>query len=122
MTRLLLDKGLAPRAALILRQAGFDAVHVSEIGLEKADDTLILDTARSDERVCVTLDHDFHSHLAAAGHGQPSVILLRIQGIEALGQADFIRSICIQYANQLRNGAAVSASQRSIRIRLLPIR
>lgn len=59
MTRLLLDQGLAPLAAAILRQHGLDAVHVSELGMERAEDIQILEKARNDERVCVTLDHDF---------------------------------------------------------------
>jgi hypothetical protein len=46
------------------REDGYDAVHVSEIGMERADDAVILEKARSDERVCITLDHDFHVHLA----------------------------------------------------------
>jgi predicted nuclease of predicted toxin-antitoxin system len=43
MHRLLLDQGLAPRAAAILRQHGLDAVHVSEIGMEQAEDIHILE-------------------------------------------------------------------------------
>jgi predicted nuclease of predicted toxin-antitoxin system len=69
MTRILLDQGLAPRAAAILRRNGFDAVHIAEIGMERAEDILIPDMARTEKRICVTLDHDFHAHLATAGHG-----------------------------------------------------
>ena len=62
MKRILPDQELAPHAAVILRQHGLDAVHVSEIGMEQAEDIQIMEKARIDERVCVTLDHDFHAH------------------------------------------------------------
>jgi predicted nuclease of predicted toxin-antitoxin system len=39
----LLDQGLAPHAAAILRRHGIDAVHVSDIGLERAEDVFILE-------------------------------------------------------------------------------
>lgn len=122
MRRILLDQGLAPRAATILRQNGFDAVHVSEIGMERAEDALILERARNDERVCVTLDHDFHAHLAVAGQGRPSVILLRAQGLDAQRQSDLIRIVYVQCEDALSEGAAVSADRESIRIRRLPLR
>lgn len=81
----MLDQGLAPLAAVILRERGFDAIHVSEIGMERADDLAILARAASEQRVCITLDHDFHAHLATTGRGNPSVILLRDQMIDAQG-------------------------------------
>ena len=90
MKRILLDQGLAPRTEAILRRNGFDAVHVTEIGMEQAEDIQIMEKARIDERACVTLDHDFHAHLAMTGHGRPSVVLLRVQGLDAQGQADQI--------------------------------
>jgi predicted nuclease of predicted toxin-antitoxin system len=122
MKRILLDQGLAPQAAAILRQHALDAVHVSEIGMEQAEDVQILEKARVDEMVCVTLDHDFHAHLAVTGHGRPSVVLLRVQGLDAQGQADLIRSVCVQCEDALSQGAAVSADRESIRIRRLPLR
>jgi predicted nuclease of predicted toxin-antitoxin system len=122
MIRVLLDQGLAPRAAEILREHGLDAVHVSEIGLERAEDVHILEQARNDDRVCVTLDHDFHAHLAVSGQGRPSVVFLRAQGLDAHGQADLIRSVCVQCETALSEGAAVSADRNSIRIRRLPLR
>ena len=90
--------------------------------MARAEDILILERARNDEYVCVTLDHDFHAHLAFTGHGRPSVILLRVQGLDALGQADLIRAVCTQCGIALSEGAAVSADRDSIRVRRLPLR
>src|ERR1019366_4435214 len=122
MKRILPDQELAPHAAVILRQHGLDAVHVSEIGMEKAEDIQIMEKARADERVCVTLDHDFHAHLAVTGHGRPSVVSLRVQGLDAQGQADLIRPVYVQYEDALSEGAAVPADRESIRVRRLPLR
>ena len=122
MKRILLDQGLAPHAAVILRGAGFDAVHVAEIGMDRAEDADILQVARDDSRICITLDHDFHAHLAATGHGRPSVVLLRVQGLDAAGQADLIRSVCMQCEAALSEGAAISADRGSVRIRGLPLK
>jgi predicted nuclease of predicted toxin-antitoxin system len=90
--------------------------------MERAEDIQILEKARNDGRVCVTLDHDFHAHLAVSGHGRPSVVLLRVQGLDAQGQADLIRSVCLHCETALSSGAAVSADRESIRIRRLPLR
>jgi predicted nuclease of predicted toxin-antitoxin system len=120
--RILLDQGLAPHAAAILREQGFDAVHVADIGMYRADDAEILQFARDDSRVCITLDHDFHSHLAATGHGRPSVVLLRVQGLDAVGQAALIRSVYLQCEAALSEGAAISADGATVRIRRLPLK
>lgn len=122
MIALLLDQGLAPGTAAILRERGFDAIHVIEIGLDRGEDTEILVAARLQSRVCVTLDHDFHTHLAIAGAGRPSVVLLRIEGLCAAQQADMIGSICVSCAATLAEGAAVSANGQSLRLRRLPLR
>src|SRR3954447_23402240 len=71
MIRVLLDQGLSPRAAVILRDHGWDAVHVSEIKMQTADDVDILNVARNTDRICITLDHDFHAHLALTRSGLP---------------------------------------------------
>jgi predicted nuclease of predicted toxin-antitoxin system len=42
MKRGLLDQGLAPAAAFILRDDGWEAIHVGEVGLDRADDVDIL--------------------------------------------------------------------------------
>ena len=108
MKRILLDQGLAPHAAALLRGHGFDAVPVAEPGMHQAEDAEILRLARN-----VTLDHDFHAHLAATGHGRPSV-MLRVQGLDAMGQAELIRSVYLQCKTALSEGAAISADGESV--------
>ena len=66
--------------------------------------------------------HDFHAHLAVSGPGPPSVVLLRVRGLDAQGQADLIRSACLQCETALSDGAAASADRESTRIRRLPLR
>jgi predicted nuclease of predicted toxin-antitoxin system len=69
--RLLLDQGLPRSTAALLMQTGWDVIHASDIGMNRADDVEILRRARAEVRVCVTLDADFHSLLAISGQGDP---------------------------------------------------
>ena len=75
----LLDEGLPLRATQWLRDNGIDAVHARELGLSSAPDELVLRSARTDRRICFTLDHDFHAILAESGATEPSVVLIRMQ-------------------------------------------
>ena len=122
MKRVLLDQGLAPGAAALLRQEGWDALHVSEAGLDRAEDVEILEFAQREDLVCVTLDHDFHAHLALSRAGRPSVVLLRVQGLPAKDQAKLIGSVYEFCEDALDAGAVVSADGSSVRIRRLPLR
>lgn len=93
-----------------------------EIGLDRSEDSEILAIAAAQNRTCVTLDHDFHTHLALAGQGRPSVVFLRIEGLAGSDQADLIESVCRNCGNALMEGAAVSADGKTVRIRRLPLR
>ena len=46
---------------------GWDLLHVADIGMSRALDSEILEFARLEKRVCVTLDADFHALLAVSG-------------------------------------------------------
>lgn len=83
MTPLLLDQGLPRTTGRFLSTWSWDVVHVGDIGLARATDQQILDHARTDDRVCVTLDSDFHALLATAGTTGPSVIRIRKEGLKA---------------------------------------
>ncbi|HEX6681826.1 MAG TPA: DUF5615 family PIN-like protein [Candidatus Limnocylindrales bacterium] len=55
MSRFLIDEMFAAAVAHVLRDNyDYDAVHVSEVGLRAAEDTLVAATARAENRAVVT--------------------------------------------------------------------
>jgi len=100
---------------------GFDAVHTGETGLAEAEDAEIIRRAALEDRVGVTLDADFHAHLALAQARQPSVIRIRIEGLRAKEFSGLLQNILRQCADDLKSGAMVSVNDFQICVRLLPI-
>lgn len=119
--RLLLDQGLPRSAVKFLREAGIDAVHVGEIGYTAADDATILQMARDDGRIVVTLDADFHALLALSQATFPSVIRIRVEGLRGGNAADLIQTVLKRCSDDLERGAMVTVQPRRIRIRRLPV-
>ena len=120
MKRLLLDQGLPQSTAILPRQNGWDAVHVSEIGMSRSSDAAILQRART-ESSCVTLDADFHSLLATSGERNPSTIRIRKEGLDAAALTALLQGIWPRIEGVLDSGALVTVTEQSIRIRRLPI-
>lgn len=122
MTRLLLDQGCPRSAAVILNQRGWDVAHVADLGLSRATDVEILDVAKSQNRVCVTLDADFHTYLAVTNAAAPSTIRVRIERLKANALANLLIEVWPMIANQLRTRAAmVTITEAGVRLRSLPI-
>lgn len=119
--RWLLDQGLPLRAADFLRLGGEEAVHVSEIGMAKSTDELILDHAAKQNRIIVTLDADFHAILALSGAAGPSVIRIRVEGLTARPAADLIMKISGKFGSHLMNGCVISCDEEKVRLRKLPL-
>ena len=119
--KLLLDQGTPRSAALMLRNAGFDAVHTGEIGMAEAEDAEIIRRAAYEDRVVVTLDADFHTHLALMEAFKPSVIRIRIEGLRAEEFSLLLQKILHRCADDLRVGALISVNDVQIRVRRLPI-
>ena len=121
MTRILLDQGIARSTASLLTAAGWDVQHVADIGMERATDTAILACAREQNRAICTLDADFHALLAVGGHISPSVVRIRQEGLRGEDLADLLLRIWADIAEAIGQGAAVSVTTHSIRIRHLPV-
>ena len=68
---------LSPAVVRWLAARGHDAVHASQVGLERATDVEILKRARDGGRVVVTADLDYPRLLALSGEEGPGVILFR---------------------------------------------
>jgi predicted nuclease of predicted toxin-antitoxin system len=119
--KLLLDQGLPRSAASHLRAASIEAVHTGEIGLGTAADSAILQWARDDGRIVVTFDADFHALLALSGADAPSVVRIRIQGLDGEACAQLLMRVLGQCADDLERGAVVTVQPGRIRVRRLPL-
>lgn len=119
--KLLLDQGLPRSAAALLTEQGFDTVHAGDIGLASASDTAIVDRARIERRIIVTLDADFHALIALAGVSSPSVIRIREEGLKGPALAELVARTVGLCRNEIASGAVVTVRGGSIRIRTLPL-
>jgi predicted nuclease of predicted toxin-antitoxin system len=119
--RLPLDQGLPHSSAILLTEAGWDVIHVADIGMSRAEDGEILRRARDELRVCVTLDADFHALLMTGGERGPSVIRIRKEGLDAAALAALLLSIWGGIEDALEGGAMVTVTDRSVRVRRLPV-
>ena len=121
MKRILLDQGLPRSAASILRDGGWDVLHTGDIGHATSDDKQILDYARSEKRVIITLDADFHAIIAVENQPSPSVIRIRREGLKGPDLARLVETIWPEIDVQLESGAMVTVTEKSIRIKKIPL-
>ena len=121
MTKVLLDQGLPRTSAGLLREIGWDVQHVSERGMSQAEDVAIIELARQEQRVVVTLDADFHAFLAVSGASGPSVVRIRSEGLKAAQIATLLQHIFAVAGNEMAGGAMVTVLDEKIRIKHLPI-
>jgi len=118
---ILLDQGLPRSAAVFLRNNGWDVLHTGDIGLSRSSDAQILDYAKSENRVIITLDSDFHTMLALKNASAPSVTRIRLEGLKGPELAHLIQKLMPRIEPQLKRGAMVSVSDSGIRIRNIPL-
>jgi len=121
MIRFLLDQGLPRSTVDALAALGIAAEHVGPLGMARASDQDILDAAVDRGAVVVTLDADFHSLLATAKAVTPSIVRIRIEGLKGDDVADIVRGLVTTIESELKSGAAVSVTERGVRIRMLPL-
>ena len=119
--RLLLDQGVPRDTALRLREIGISCEHVGEIGMSRASDVDILERARKEGAVLVTLDGDFHTMLAVSGASGPSVVRIRRQGLDGSGVASDIEHVLANFTEDLSRGAMVTVKTHKTTCYRLPV-
>ena len=125
MSRYLVDENLSPALATALAQAGHDALHVNQVGLQGTPDQTIMGWAARERRSVITADHDFHEHLLASGSAAPSVVRVSQRGPDALVgtkvQAERLGALLPGLEPYLGNGIAVAVDRARLSITPLPL-
>jgi predicted nuclease of predicted toxin-antitoxin system len=102
------DAGISPRTVKFLLEQGHDVVHVRDIGMQRANDTEILELARSQDRIVLTFDLDFGDLLALGLKDKPSTIIFRLDDETADSVNTNLLTVLAQTESELRDGALFS--------------
>jgi predicted nuclease of predicted toxin-antitoxin system len=113
--KFLLDQGLPRSAAEALGQLDFEVLHTGAIGMATASDQDILERARREGEIVVTLDADVHVLLALSNAATPSVIRVRIEGLKGSDIAAVVSRVVAACEEDLVAGAMLTIDPNSIR-------
>jgi predicted nuclease of predicted toxin-antitoxin system len=120
--KLLADMNISPLTVQALQAQGWDIVRVSARLPADAPDTDILALARREDRVIVTQDLDFSTLIALGGYDHPSLITFRLDVPDPDRVTRQLLAILSQHTDTLRTGCVITADERRVRVRRLPIR
>jgi len=120
--KLLVDNALSPLVAEGLREAGHDALHIRDYGLQAAEDKEIFSLAETENRILISSDTDFGTFLALWRKAKPSIILFR-RGLDRRPekQVALLLSNLPMIQDALDQGAVVVFEQARLRVHTLPI-
>jgi predicted nuclease of predicted toxin-antitoxin system len=120
--RFLVDNALSPVVAERLWDAGHDAVHVRDYGLQAASDKEIFERAQQEQRVVLSADTDFGTLLALRRERSPSVVLFR-HGTQRhpQTQVQVLLSNLEAIEPDLTGGSLAIIEPKRIRVRRLPL-
>ncbi|MFH1778317.1 MAG: DUF5615 family PIN-like protein [Candidatus Omnitrophota bacterium] len=77
--KFLVDMPLSPKTANYLHSLGYDTVHLSSLGKERASDEEIVQLAKEQNRIILSTDLDFGTIMAYSKAVIPGVILFRVE-------------------------------------------
>ena len=119
--KFLADMGISSRTVTTLRDRGHDAVHVRDVGLARATDEAILERARLEVRVVLTVDLDSGQLLATGRHKNPSVVIFRVRDQTPASVTPRLLRVIAERSAELDQGVIIIIEDRRYRVRRLPI-
>lgn len=106
----------------LLRRAGHDVVHWSDVGAQDASDADIMQHALIERRAVFTSDLDFGAMLAASQAAGPSVIQLRSKDTLAARLGAAVTNALVRTRTDIESGALVTIEADRFRVRPLPFK
>ncbi len=119
--RFLVDMGISPATAALLRPLGHEAVHLHDQALDRLPDSAVLEKARLEARILLTHDLDFPGLVAASAASLPSVIVFRLTNMRPERVHHHLQGVNAGHQDALERGAIISILEMQVRVRLLPL-
>ena len=113
---------LSPEWISVLTQAGYQALHWTQVGNPKAQDSEIMAWAIDNGYIVFTHDLDFGTILATTQAKTPSVIQVRTQNVFPDKMGTLILNALKQFESELNMGALVTINQAKAKANILPLR
>ena len=112
--RFYLDQMLRLEVARALTDQGCDVLRASEVGQDRADDFLILQTAIKEDRILITLDHHFGDWVILPLSEHPGVIRLQINPTTSRNAINLLLPFLRQHSPiQFKNNLVILSKKRS---------
>ncbi len=115
------DMGISQRTIAWLQEQGHHALHVRDMGLQRASDADILKLARDEGCILLTLDLDFGYLMAVSGAVLPSVVIFRLGNETSEFITSRLADVLDCCLDDLQEGAIIAVEETAIRVRHLPI-
>jgi len=112
--KLLLDTCVSPRTRDALVAAGHDAIWTGDWNPDPGDEA-ILEFARSESRILITLDKDFGE--LAVVFGKPHSGIVRLVDLHPSRQAPVCEEVLARYGSELIGGAILTVTTDRTRLR-----
>ena len=119
--KILIDMNLSPDWVSAFEAANIEAVHWSTIRDPRAEDTEIVDYARTNGYIVFTHDLDFGTILALTHASGPSVIQVRTQDILPSALCATLILVIRDNITALDRGALIVIDEPRARVRILPL-
>lgn len=119
--KFLLDENLSASFASMLKKKGYEARHVSEVGLESTEDDDIVSFAKDSGEIIVTYDLDFSRIISSLTLQSPSLITLRVTKLNGNIFLRIFQEVISTCRSDLEKGAMITVDDDRIRVRKLPV-
>jgi predicted nuclease of predicted toxin-antitoxin system len=119
--KILIDMNLSPDWVEVLARHGFTAVHWSTVGDPRAEDSVIMEWARTNDPIIFTHDLNFGAMLALTRAESPSVIQVRTQDVTPAHLETMVVAALQQFDSLLEAGALIILDEGKSRARILPL-